>query len=195
MLGTAWERSCIRSRRKWHPFPAKVASVTGENCILSPAAPRQHAGGVGTGCRRCCIRFRRSYSRRCCNHIDLCWNQTAVEVVLLAPTICFAGTELLLLRFFAGKMVVPADDGGELDAAALKMLQTTTSTRWNQSVGEVQSSPIEAGTTGGRVESRRRWRDGECRRRYSSLHGSYIFRKDVRRRMCTPALGQRALAL
>lgn len=92
-------------------------------------------------------------------------------------------------------MVVPADDGGELDAAALKMLQTTTSTRWNQSVGEVQSSPIEAGTTGGRVESRRRWRDGECRRRYSSLHGSYIFRKDVRRRMCTPALGQRALAL
>ena len=42
-------------------------------------------------------------------------------------------------------MVVQDADGGELDAAALKMLQTTTSTHWNQSVGEVQSSLVVAG--------------------------------------------------
>lgn len=46
-------------------------------------------------------------------------------------------------------MVVQADDGGELEAATLKMLQTTVTTRWNQTVGEVQSSTAEAGPTSG----------------------------------------------
>lgn len=132
---------------KLHPLRAKAASVT---------------GGTATTRRRCWNRLVEVLHAFAGEAASLAGGAATTSICagtrrtsksfLLAPAVIFAGT---------------ADDGGEPEAATLKMLRTTVTTRWNHPVGEVQSSAAEAGPTGGhnlaamvtyrQPQSRQRW--------------------------------------